>query len=144
LNGTNTQFSLANAPSPAASLTLYRNGLAQSPGVDYTLAGSVLTFLSVSVPQPTDLLQAFYRMPGSGTGTTNFIDAAVPSGAINGTNLVFTLATAPSPSISLKLYKNGLLLSQNGDYTISGTTITFASTATTAQTGDSLIASYRY
>jgi uncharacterized protein YoxC len=145
MNGVNTVFNLANTPSPSSSFTVYRNGLAQKSGVDYTLSGAVLTFLSVSVPQSTDLLQAYYRMPGTGSGTmANFADAVVPTGTINGTNLVFTLTTAPSPIASLKLYKNGLLLSQNGDYTISGTTITFASTTTTPQSGDSLIASYRY
>ncbi len=142
-NGVNTTFALANTPSPASSLTVYRNGLAQASGVDYTLSGSVLTFLSVSVPLATDTLQAFYRLPGTGSTTSNFVDAAVPSGTINGTNLVFTLPSAPNPSTSLKLYKNGLLLSQSGDYAISGTTITFTSTATAPQTGDTLLASFR-
>jgi hypothetical protein len=66
-----------------------------------------------------------------------------PSGTIDGNNLVFTLSSAPNPSTSLKLYKNGLMLSQNADYTIGGTTITFSGQATTAQVGDLLVASYR-
>jgi hypothetical protein len=143
VNGTNTSFTLANSPSPATSFALYRNGLLQSPGVDYTLAGMTLTFLSASTPQTGDLLQASYRLPGSASAS-NFVDAATPTGTINGTNLVFTLAYTPNPVASVKLYKNGLLLSQSGDYTVSGTTITFASTATTPQTGDTLVVSYRH
>jgi len=146
VNGTNTSFTLANTPSPATSLALFRNGLLQSPGVDYTLSGQALTFLSVSTPQTGDLLQASYRLPGTSSTTVNFVDAATPTGTINGTNLVFTLAYTPSPASSVKLYKNGLLLSQSssGDYTISGTTITFNSTLTTPQTGDTLVVSYRH
>ena len=143
LNGTNTSFTLANAPSPATSFSLYRNGLLQSPGVDYTLNGMALTFLSPSTPLPGDIIQASYRMPGSGTSST-FVDAATLTGTINGTNLTFILASAPNPVASLKLFKNGLLLAQPGDYSVSGTTITFASTATTPQVGDTLSASYRH
>ena len=143
-NGTNASFTLASTPSPATSLTVYRNGLEQTLGVDYTLSGAVVTFLSASIPLSTDILQVFYRLPGTGGAASNFVDALVPSGTINGTNPVFTLTSAPNPASSLKLYKNGLLLSQNADYTLSGSTITFASATTTPQTGDALSASYRH
>jgi uncharacterized protein YoxC len=143
LNGTNKTFNLASAPSPSSSLALYRNGLLQSVGVDYSLSGAGVTFTTASTPLSTDLLQAFYRIVGSGTSST-IVDAETPSGTINGTNLAFTLVNTPIGSTSVKLYKNGLLLSQNGDYTMSGKTITFTSTTTTPQTGDALVASYRY
>jgi uncharacterized protein YoxC len=143
VNGTNTSFILANAPSPVSSFQLYRNGLLQSSGVDYSLSGMTITFLAGSTPLTGDILQASYRLPGTGIGAA-FVDAATPTGTINGTNLVFTLASAPNPATSLKLFKNGLLLSQNGDYSLSGSTITFAGTATTPQTGDTLLASYRH
>jgi uncharacterized protein YoxC len=143
VNGTNTAFTLANSPSPATSFALFRNGLLQSPGVDYTLSGMAITFLSASTPQAGDIIQASYRLPGT-AAATNFVDAATPTGTINGTNLTFTLAYTPNPLASVKLYKNGLLLAQPGDYSISGSTITFASTATTPQTGDTLVVSYRH
>jgi hypothetical protein len=143
VNGTNAVFNLASTPSPSTSLALYRNGLLQKPSVDYTLSGAVVTFLSASTPQTGDILQSFYRVVGTGTNST-VVDSEVPAGTINGTNLAFTLANTPNPSTSLKLYHNGLLLSPNGDYTVSGAAITFASTATTLQVGDSLQASYRH
>jgi outer membrane murein-binding lipoprotein Lpp len=143
VNGTNTAFTLANSPSPVSSFALFRNGLLQSPGVDYTLSGMAITFLTASTPQTGDILQASYRLPGT-AAATNFVDAATPSGTINGTNLTFTLAYTPNPLASVKLYKNGLLLAQPGDYSVSGTTITFASAATTPQTGDTLVVSYRH
>ena len=144
VNGTNTSFTLANMPSPSTSLALYRNGLLQSPGVDYTLSGLALTFLSVSTPQAGDILRVAYRLPGTSSTTANFVDGQTPTGNINGVNLVFTLGAAPNPSTSLKLYKNGLLLSPSVDYTLSGATVTFSGTATTPQTGDSLVASFRH
>lgn len=58
-NGTLATFTLAGVP--GNSLHLYRNGLRQKVGVDYTLAGNTITFLSVSVPQTGDLILADYR-----------------------------------------------------------------------------------
>ncbi|HEX7360971.1 MAG TPA: hypothetical protein VF283_10815 [Bryobacteraceae bacterium] len=142
-NGTTTVFTLTKAPAPAASLELYRNGVLQRQGVDYTLSGNTVTFVNASIPQTNDLLQAFYRNSGTATAVS-FADAETPSGSINGTNLAFTLADAPNPALSLRLYKNGILLLQNTDYTLSGSTITFSSTSKTPHTGDSLIAFYRY
>jgi len=142
-NGVNATFTLANTPSPSSSLELYRNGILQMPGIDYTLSGNSITFLSHSLPQANDILQAFYRLPGSGP-SASFVDGEIPSGAINGVNLVFTLANAPNPASSLKLYKNGVLLQQNTDYTLSGSTITFASPNIAPLSGDLLTAFYRY
>ena len=62
VDGTNAVFTLSDAPAPAASLLLFRNGLLQKAGVDYTLAGATVTFLAGSKPQPGDLLLASYRV----------------------------------------------------------------------------------
>jgi len=62
MNGSNAAFTLALAPNPAGSLLLFRNGLLQKAGVDYTLTGSSISFQPGSVPQPGDLLQASYRV----------------------------------------------------------------------------------
>lgn len=60
-NGTLTAFTLANVPSPATSLGVFKNGqlLQVGTGNDYTVAGAVVTF-SVA-PLATDNLQASYR-----------------------------------------------------------------------------------
>jgi len=62
MNGSNASFTLSMAPNPAASLLLFRNGLLQKVGMDFTLTGSSLSFLPGSVPQPGDLLQASFRV----------------------------------------------------------------------------------
>ncbi len=143
MNGTNAIFSLATAPTPVASLQLFRNGLEQMSGIDFTLSGNTITFLNGNIPKPSDIVQAFYRFPGTGQ-TATFSDAEVPSGIINGANTIFTLAAAPNPVLSLKLYKNGMLQQQNGDYTLSGTTVTFTTAQVTPQPGDSIVAYYRH
>ena len=61
VNGVNTQFTLAAAPSPASSLELFRNGLVMRQGADYQIAGNVVTFFLAAVPQTGDLLVAYYR-----------------------------------------------------------------------------------
>jgi len=142
-NGSNTSFALAHTPAPSTSLTLYRNGLIQSNGIDFTLVGSAITFSAGSIPQTGDILLAYYRMAGT-SGTVNFADAEVPGGVANGVNLAFSLAAAPNPASSLQLYKNGVLLQLNGDFTLSGSTITFVNTAVAPQSGDKLIANYRH
>lgn len=76
-----------------------------------------------------------------GGATSQFFDAETPGGIVDGNNNTFTLVNPPSGS-SLSLYRNGLYMSANFDYTLSGNTITFAAGAI-PQPGDTLIGSYR-
>lgn len=86
--------------------------------------------------------------PTTITATANYVDEETPSGSINGSNVTFTLAHAPSPSTSLRLYYNGTRLRYGTDYTLSGATITMTLTSLIGQaapnTGDGLLAEYRY
>ncbi len=70
-----------------------------------------------------------------------FSDAETPGGTVNGVNNTLTLAYTPI-GLSMLLFRNGLYLTPNFDYTISGQTITFV-TGATPQPGDTLTASYR-
>ncbi len=119
INGTNTSFTLANPPSSPATLSLYRNGVLLDQGVDYTVSGNAITFLSGAVPQFGDTLLAYYRINASGP-TPLFVDGQVPTGTIDGNNVTFTFAAAPSPALSLRLYKNGVLLQEGTDYMLNG------------------------
>jgi hypothetical protein len=141
INGANGSFTLANTPSPAASLTLFLNGLLLQQGRDYTLAANAITFATATVPQTGDILVASYRLAVSLPGV-GFVDQVTPTGAINGVNATFTLSQSPSPSASLTVFLNGLLQTAGVDYTAAGTAITFA-TASLPQAGDILVCSYR-
>lgn len=72
---------------------------------------------------------------------SNFVDKEAPGGSINGSNVTFTLANTPL-SGSEHVYLNGLLMEPGAgnDYTISGSTLTFA---TAPLTGENLRVSYR-
>jgi len=61
VNGFNTTFILAFAPSPVTSVQLYVNGLRMDQGLDYTISGSQITFATTSVPQIGDIVLASYR-----------------------------------------------------------------------------------
>ena len=65
----------------------------------------------------------------------------IPDGSINGSNVTFTLAAAPSTG-TLQLYRNGNRLQSgaSNDYTVSGATITMNQAP---ESGDVLIADYR-
>lgn len=74
----------------------------------------------------------------------NFADNEVPSGTIDGSNAVFTLAHTPNPALSLDLFKNGQEMIAGGvDFTLATATITFTA-GSKPQTGDTLICSYRF
>ncbi len=61
VDGVNDTFTLLEAPAPAASLQLVRNGVMQKPGVDFTLVSNSITFVSGAIPQPGDELLSWYR-----------------------------------------------------------------------------------
>jgi hypothetical protein len=140
-DGTNSAFAFANIPNPSASVTIFRNGMLQRQSADYTVSGNSLLFLTGAVPQPGDVLFAFYRVGVSIAGV-GFVDGETPAGAVNGVNGTFTLAQAPSPAASLAFYRNGIRLKSGVDYTISSNSVTFL-TGFVPQTGDTLVSSYR-
>jgi hypothetical protein len=78
----------------------------------------------------------------SGSTGMHLVYNETPSGTINGTNVTFTLAHAPSPVNALKLYLNGYQLVYGVDYTLSGATITFVNTV--PKVGDTIMADYKY
>ena len=67
VDGANTAFTLSGVPSPAPSLTMYRNGMLQKPVQDFTLSGNQIQFAPAAAPQPGDTLLASYRVAGGAT-----------------------------------------------------------------------------
>lgn len=141
LNGSNATFLLANIPTPANSVTLFRNGLFLRQGGDYTVAANIVTFVSGAEPQPGDVLAASYRLSTSNSGV-GFIDQETPAGSINGINTAFTLSQSPVPTSSLMVYRNGVHLSAGVDFNAAGSVITFLSNQV-PQSGDTVVCSYR-
>ena len=69
VDGANTAFSLSATPNPSTSLAVYRNGMLQQVGVDYTVAARSIQFAAGAVPQPGDTLLASYRVSGGAGGS---------------------------------------------------------------------------
>jgi hypothetical protein len=74
-----------------------------------------------------------------------YADQEVPTGAVDGANLEFTLVQPPFPAASLHVWRNGILQKrgEGGDYTVSGNTISFFEVSV-PQPGDLLQTSYRW
>jgi hypothetical protein len=75
-------------------------------------------------------LGQFIRYAGGAwtTSVPGVVEGETPAGTIDGANTVFTLANAPNPPSSLKLYSGGLRLKRTvgldtGDYALVGNTI---------------------
>ena len=61
VDGSNGVFTLSGTPSPGVSLQVFRNGILQRTGVDFSLTGASVTFLSGASPQSGDVVQTYYR-----------------------------------------------------------------------------------
>lgn len=126
------------------TMQLYRNGVLQSVGFDYTYTNNQITFSPKSVPVPGDILtaQVFVAVP-SNFGSAIKIPCPPPtpsggealptqystatggvSGAVDGTNSVFTV-NGVSGTLSMIVFVNGLEQTLNVDYAVSGATIMF-------------------
>jgi hypothetical protein len=81
--------------------------------------------------------------PSATASVPNFADEETPAGVTNGSNAAFSLAHTPNPATSLILVRNGLVMKQVMDYTVSGSTVTFGGAAI-PQSGDTIQAFYRY
>jgi hypothetical protein len=85
VNGSNTSFTLSHTPSPSASLALYRNGIMQKTGQDFSIGGSTVVFASNNTPQSGDTLLASYRVAGT-VGAANPAPQVLCSGTGAATN----------------------------------------------------------
>jgi len=90
IDGLNNIFSLVGSPGPVSSLLLFRNGILQQQGLDYSLTGGVIQFTLGSTPQPLDNVLAWYRTPSlqggnlsGGGGVIPVIEGAVTMPTLN-------------------------------------------------------------
>jgi hypothetical protein len=91
VDGANDTFGLVGQPTPPASLLLFRNGMLQKQGFDYTLSGTVLTYSGGAIPQPGDTLVASYRLPPTASSPVGTNPTPDSSGSSNGVIIYPTL-----------------------------------------------------
>jgi hypothetical protein len=82
-----------------------------------------------------------YAPAGTYLSAANIVTRETPTGAVNGSNVTFTLAATPTLNTE-EVFLNGILQEPGAgnDYTISGSTITYLSAPLT---GDRLRVNYR-
>ena len=121
IDNQNTQFQLANAPSPASSLMVFKNGQLMTSGseADYTLTGSIVNFCFP--PIIDDVLLAMYAYQ---TQVTSYSINEPCSLNFEQQMAIIELANAPVPESSTMIFMNGQLLTANEDYTLSGKIVT--------------------
>ena len=120
-------------------------------GVGYTLGRTAVINSSGQIDGAAGSLADCVHVDGSsgpcgvgGGGVSGaFADGEVPAGAIDSNNRSFMLVHEPEPASSLTLYRNGLRMAAGVDYTLSSNIVTFY-VASTPQTGDQIVANYRY
>lgn len=128
-------FDGSNAATIVAS-GLTNSNLSGSAGItNANLANSTITINGTPVS-----LGGSITVSGTGGDLTasNFVFNETPSGTVNGSNTVFTLANTPT-SGTVRVYLRGLRRKLTTEYTISGTTLTFV---TAPLTGDFIIVDY--
>ena len=111
-------------------------GISRSAVIDATGA------IDAATGNSSDCLHVDGTSGPCSSGSATFSDGEIPAGTMNGSNAAFTLANVPSPSSSLALFRNGILLTPGADYTVSSNSVTFQ-TGRLPQSGDVLLASYR-
>jgi hypothetical protein len=115
-------------------------------GVSFGISRSAVIDATGAIDAATGNLSDCLHVDGTSgpcaSTSISFIDGEVPQGTVNGSNTAFTLANVPSPTTSLSLFRNGLLLNQGVDYTIANNAVTFQ-TGAAPQLNDVLLASYR-
>jgi hypothetical protein len=94
VDGSNASFTLAAVPNPATSLVVFRNGVLQKVGQDYSLTANTIQFVAGAVPQPGDTLLATYRIPGPNTDPNQLFTS--PQVLCSGLGAATTSATLAS------------------------------------------------
>jgi len=125
VDGGNAVFTTSNAPNPPASLALYRNGILQKVGFDYTLTGSTVTYLTGAIPQPADTLLASYRLGGTPGSQPQFPSAQVICSAAGTATSASAFASLGTCTIPQGVLQSGDRLDIRFDLAHQGTTAGF-------------------
>lgn len=106
----------------------FLNGLLSEPGTDCRVSSNMVEFFAAPEVESATYVVA--------TGFGQFSQAAM-SGTVNGSNTVFTLATAPTVAGAVIVVLNGRVIAQGAGAnrcTVSGSTVTFGTAPVTGQT----------
>ena len=135
-DGSDTTFTLSAQPNNANSLLVTVDGIVQKPSTNYSVSGTTLTFTGA----PANNAEIEVRDLGIRTsvrrGTGFTVDTLTVSGSSTSTMALSSSVLANDVFISI----NGIIQTPTSAYTISGSTVTFASNLSD---GDVVVARYQ-
>ncbi|HLH41615.1 MAG TPA: hypothetical protein VKV74_01420 [Bryobacteraceae bacterium] len=126
IDGVNTMFTLLYAPSPAASLELFNNGVRLAAGADFQLSGNTITFFASSTPQPGDALLASYRYASGSNPLGSLAAAEVVCSATGSQTSSTNLTSLGTCTLPAGLLENGDRLEILFQYAHSGSASGFS------------------
>jgi len=117
-NGSATNFILTKSTTNLETF-VFLNGVAQVPVTDYSITGTTLSF--TVAPAVNNEIE----VRTLDISDINGVDITLSSFTGNGSNTIFTLATALGSNTSTFVYLNGVAQVPVTDYSVSNTTLTF-------------------
>jgi hypothetical protein len=140
-DGTTDAFTLSTDPGSQNALLVLVDNVLQTPAINYTSSGTILTFTS----PPDNLSDIFVRwiglpssvpVPADSTITNAKLSLTYTSNQYTGDNTTtdFTIASGHTVNSVLVVLDGSIL--PPADYSVSGTTLTFASPPLTSQSID--------
>ena len=145
-DGSDTTFSLSTTPAnPSKTMFVFVNGVFQKYTTNYSVSGSVLTF--VSAPDNLATIVAVNMNSNSEVVISGVSNNSITNAKLNlsyapsyftgdGSSTAFTLSESNHTVNTLLVTENGVLQKPTDDYTVSGTTLTFTTApADTVQIG---------
>lgn len=106
INGSNTVFALSQSAINNTSVLVRIDGVVQTQSVDYTISGQNITM--AVAPALGQSIEVYYIVNSSSSQNPLSGYQEVPSGAIDGANLIFSLAGHPANQISTMVFIDGL------------------------------------
>lgn len=138
INGSNSAFTIINTPADPTAVMLWLNGQLLTPGSDFTVSGNNITFLCAA-PRTDDILLSMYTKV---VAVKQFsMNEAVTFPIVSGITKI-RVANVPYPGTSLMLFRNGQLLTQDFDYTLTGRDV--AATGWEIDNTETYMATYSY
>lgn len=122
-DGSTTAFTLSEAASSGNSLLVTIDGIVQKPGANYGVSGTTITFTSA----PASSAEIEVRDLGIKTSTRRGTGYVLDTVTISGGSTTTMTLTHEVLANDVFIHINGVMQIPSSAYTISGTTVTFAS-----------------
>ena len=126
VNGSTTVFTLDQSVGDATSLIVSVGGVIQEPNVGFTAVGDTLTFTGAPANGAT-VWAIYIGKEVLGEGASNTGTVAYQTGTGDTTTTPITLSQSVGGTSEILVALNGVAQVPDTEYTVSGTTLTFAS-----------------